>query len=431
MTGQEVLVFQTGAEEIGKVPMVVTEVRKRFKKITERTLIDAYIKGGGAELIQIVRSIIAAKLALQDEIASKSVYYKAERRGRLEERLGLLGFRNVSELTGSVFSLFKSVSSYYGYKVLDSNETMLKVRQESGMPISISKVDEVIRLLDGGEERRSPTPILVSYGPEERTMFVYSIEVGAKGGISLFREPVGLSDDGRLFVGKSLLEELTRSVDNLIGATDSSTQRIQPIDRLSAVRAPNLAEGSARKLLDPLEEYVKTLTGMGLRNVKDSFVKQEDVEARVAAEPLGVVTFVKKPLVSFEEIPREQREEAERRAVEVAMKIEREEGRIPREIPAAEQVTKHYDILSVDPVAKTERLIEVKGHMGPEVYGELTDDEGAVAQTEGSRYWLYIVYNIKVGSKLLRFRDPFSSMNYEIIEKVTKEKRYILWPRAV
>ncbi len=203
------------------------------------------------------------------------------------------------------------------------------------------------------------------------------------------------------------------------------------IDDLSTVRAPNSAQDSGRRLLGPLEEYLNTLTRMGLRNIGGEFVKQEQVDAKISIEPLGVIFFVKKPVVPLEAVPQDVRDEAERRAIQVVMELEKQEGRIPREIPQAEQVTKHYDIFSIDPRSKQERMIEVKGHMGPEVYGELTDDEGQVARAEGAKYWLCIVYNIKAGFKLLRFPDPFSSMNYEIIEKITREKRYILWPKAM
>jgi SNF2 family DNA or RNA helicase len=431
LMGQEVIVYAAGAQEVGKVPMAVTETGKRFKKITERTLIDAYIKGGGAELTAIVRSIIAAKLALQDEIQSKSVFYTAERRARLEERLGLLGFRNISELQSSVLALFRSVSGYYSYTVTAFDGNSIKVQQRIGMPISISKVTEALEMLSHEDPGKSPVPFLVSYGPEERTILVCSVQVRGKKDLILFREPVGLSGDGKLYLGRNLLELVANSIDNLIGSTESSHQDIPRFDNLLVVKAPNAAQDSARRLLTPLEEYLNTLIKEGLRNARVEAVKQEDVDATISAEPLGVLNFVKRPAQLLEAIPYDVRQEAERKAVEIVMAKEREEGRIPREIPFAEQVDKHYDILSTDPNSKEERMIEVKGHMGPEVYGELTDDEGDVAQKEGEKYWLCIVYNIRAGFKLLRFPDPFNSMNYEIIEKVTKEKRYVLWPKAI
>ena len=431
LMGQEVLVYQTGAEEVGKVPMAVTEAGKKFKRVTERTLIDAYVKGGGNELSQIVRSILAAKQALQDELQSKSVFYRTERRGRVEERLGLLGFRNVHELVSSVLGLFKSASSFYGYKVTESGESRLRVEQLSGMPMVISTVNEVMDILGHEKTRQSPTPVLVSYSSAEEAISIFRVRVYGGDKHLLLREPIGISEHGQVLRGKSLLEVVSQALDNFIGATDSSSQKLPDLDKVVIAGGPNSAQDSARRLLGPLEEYLSSLTRLGLRNSGGGFIGQRDLRATVEAEPLGIISFVKKPLVPLEDIPQEVKDEAERKAVEIALETERNEGRVPQEVPLAEQKFRHYDIHSSDPRLHEERLIEVKGHMGPEVYGELTYDEAQVAKNEGKAYWLYIVYNIQGKPKLLRFADPFNNMNYKVIEKVTKETRYVLWPRAV
>ena len=431
LMGQEVLVYQTGAEEVGKVPMAVTEAGKKFKKITERSLIDAYLKGGGSELSQIVKSILAAKQALQDEIQSKSVFYRTERKGRVEDRLGLLGFRNMRELFSSVLGLFMVVSPFYGYKVTEAGDFRLRVEQPTGMPMVISTINQVMDILGYEKTPRSPTPVLVSYSNVEQTFSIFNVQVHGGDRHLLLREPIGISEHGEVLRGRKLLEIVSQAVDNLIGVTDSAIQKQPEADKILIANAPNSAQDSARRLLGPLEEYLSSLTRLGLRNAGGEFIGQADLRATIEAEPIGIINFVKRPLVPLEDIPEEVKAEAERTAVEIVLGVERSEGRMPREIPEREQKSLHYDVYSSDAKLHEERLIEVKGHMGPEVYGELTDDEAQVAKKEGKKYWLYIVYNIQGKHKLLRFADPFNNMNYKIIEKVTKETRYVLWPKAV
>jgi len=430
LMGQEVLVLQTGAEEVGKVPMAVAEGGKKFKRVTERTLIDAYLKGGGLELREIVRSIIAAKVALQDEVENKSVFYRVDSRRRLEERLELLGFRDVHQLISSMMNMFRSASQFYGYRVNERSETRLKVEPPSGMPMVVNSVNEIIDILSRDIVAQAPTPILVSYGSEEETISVYSVEVHGETH-ALWREPIGISSRGVVLRGKKLLDAVSQAVDNLVGVTDSTVQKAPELSSTFVANGPNKAQDSARRLLDPVENYLRTLSKLGLRNAEGRFLGQGDLSANMSLTPIGVVTFVKKPVIPLEEIPLEVRVEAERRAVEMVLEVERAEGRVAKEIPLSEQKTKHYDIYSANPETAEVRLIEVKGHMGPEVYGELTDGEAQVARNEGDRYWLCIVYDITRKPNLLRFANPFNTMNYRVIEKITKETRYVLWPKPV
>jgi len=158
----------------------------------------------------------------------------------------------------------------------------------------------------------------------------------------------------------------------------------------------------------------------GLRG-PDNWMKAEDLDIRISND-LGSIQFIEPPKGSLD-IPEEVKKEVEKRALEIVMKVERDEGRIPEVVPEEE----HYDIRSVDPSTKEVRIIEVKGHLGPEVYGELTSYEAELAERERERYWLYIVYNIGTDPEWIRFRDPVSTMNWEAFERV--ERRYILRPK--
>ena len=142
---------------------------------------------------------------------------------------------------------------------------------------------------------------------------------------------------------------------------------------------------------------------------------------------IGYIRFVKRPLTVPEEIPEKIRRESEKEAMRFVLEVERQEGRIPEVVAESE----HYDIRSVNPATGEVRLIEVKGHKGSEVYGELTASEFKLAQEEGDRYWLYIVYQLgSENPKLLRFRNPTKTMNWTVIEKIEKRSRYVFWPKT-
>ncbi|MEM3356451.1 MAG: DUF3883 domain-containing protein [Candidatus Bathyarchaeia archaeon] len=52
----------------------------------------------------------------------------------------------------------------------------------------------------------------------------------------------------------------------------------------------------------------------------------------------------------------------------------------------------HYDLESRG--NGETRYIEVKGHFGSQIRGELTDNEAIIAEKHADNYWLYIVCNV-------------------------------------
>ena len=109
----------------------------------------------------------------------------------------------------------------------------------------------------------------------------------------------------------------------------------------------------------------------------------------------------------------------------LVIEIEQKQGRIVEKVPES----MHYDLKSVDPSTGSFRIIEVKGHKGPEVFGDLSEKEFELAEKECSKYWLYIVYNIGSGSPdYLAFQDPVKTMNWEQFEIVEKRRKYRLRP---
>ncbi|HDN73987.1 MAG TPA: DUF3883 domain-containing protein, partial [Archaeoglobus sp.] len=176
---------------------------------------------------------------------------------------------------------------------------------------------------------------------------------------------------------------------------------------------------SVIRLLEPVVYYMNKLTNYNLRDPDRTWIRPRDLDVTVL-DPIAWLHFVKP---QKQEIPEDLKRKVEEEAVKFVMKIEESEGRIPEIVPDRE----HYDIKSVDPSTGEIRIIEVKGHWRNEIYAELTHDEAKLAEKEGKRYWLYIVYNIGSTPKFLRFRDPLKTMNWKVFERT--EKRYLLWPK--
>jgi superfamily II DNA/RNA helicase len=141
--GEKIIYYQTDAGEIGKVPMVSVDEKKakKFKKLTEWTLIRAEIKG---ELAAIVNSIMAARQALEREMQGKSIFYKPTTTEEIQEKTAHLGFRDPQEVQSTIFNVLKTTADIYGYTVSEDTKGTLSIQQATGMPMTISRIDEAI-----------------------------------------------------------------------------------------------------------------------------------------------------------------------------------------------------------------------------------------------------------------------------------------------
>ena len=175
--------------------------------------------------------------------------------------------------------------------------------------------------------------------------------------------------------------------------------------------------------------YLERLRRTRLRNPENVWLRPSELKVKIE-KPLATITLIKavrgEGAPPEPEISEEEKEAVEKEAVRIVMEIERSEGRIPSTVPEKE----HYDVKSVDPSTGEVRKIEVKGHKGLEIYGELTDNEAELARRERDKYWLYIVYDIGSGKpKYVRFRNPVETMNWKKLKRVKTETRYLFWPR--
>lgn len=423
ITGQELLLY-ADAEDIMRIPpstaVKIEKGKRKFYRVTEARSIITYLREGDRGLERLVESIIAAKKEIERELASKGVLYKSKTRSEVERTVGLLGFANPAELLASIVNLIESSSTILGFEVSPA-EYGIKISRRGEMPTTLSNLTSIYSYLLYRLTGRLTTQVsLVAYGREGRVALLPVQVVDGRERKILHRELIGIDlEDGSIMRGARLLEVVSKALSHCIGVEQLGEIEDIPITLLS--KAIDEFKKTASRLLDPVSVYISRLSEQMLRNREDTWIRVKDLRIELS-NPVGFIRFVTKPRTPVA-IPEDVKKKAAAEAISIVMDIERMEGRIPETVPEWE----HYDIRSVDPVTREVRFIEVKGHMGSEIYGELTDEEANLARREREKYWLYIVYDIESGKpKWVRFRDPMNTMNWRLSERI--ERRYILTP---
>lgn len=423
--GQEV-VYYADAEEIAKIPPHIAVVekarRKKFLKVTEGKSILTYIREGEAGLENLIASIIAARNELVREVESKGILYKPKTKEDVEKSINPLGFKNPTEILNNLKEVVKGGSKIFGYRVLEEGGNVLKVIRGKEMPIAVETIDDVFGILSH-QGFGSTHHAIVAYGEKNGTVALFPVElINRRDGKTVYRELVGTHiENKQVLRGPTLLNTISQALSSCIGVTEFEPQNFD-VPFILMAKVVDEFKRVAAEILSPLSIYTGKLEGLGLRDADKTFLKTSDVEVRIQ-KPICLIKIAKPPPTPIVNPPEDVKREIEERAVQFVIEVERMEGRNPKRVPE----TEHYDIESVEAIGAV-RLIEVKGHSGSEIFGELTEYEAKLAREKGEIYWLYIVYDIGSGNpKLLRFRDPFRTMNWEIFERV--ERRYILRPR--
>ncbi|MEM1718251.1 MAG: helicase-related protein [Thermosphaera sp.] len=419
-TGEEVLWYSEGEEIFRAPPQVMLEEkkeRKAFRRVTEYRAIHVFIKEGRAGLERFVERILAAKREIEKELKSKSVLYVPKTREEAERGPGALGFSNPSKIMEGLKSLVKSAAPLLGLTVHEGGGS-LKAARGLEMPKTLSTLDDFFGILCLG--KTVPQAIIVSFGECEDDLILVNLKVVYNGTI-VYSEPLGVYyRSGRILRGVDLIIEVSKALSKCIGVSDEELLSLPISLKASILSKVRSALGS---ILSPLTNYRTSLVKDGLRD-PDYWPEERDYRFEIS-EPFGCIKFIMEPPKKVSEPTEDVKRRIEEKAVKFALKVEEDEGRIATIVSEME----HYDIRSIDPKTGEVRKIEVKGHAGLEVCAELTDDEAELARREKERYWLYIVYDINSGSpKILRFRNPLETMNWEVFERV--EKRYRLWPKG-
>ncbi|MEM1574083.1 MAG: helicase-related protein [Candidatus Methanomethylicaceae archaeon] len=427
ITGQEVL-YYTEAEDLAKLPPSIALTRegkrKKFFRVTEAKSIKTYLEKDEAGLQELVRSILAAKLEIEKEITSKGILYKPRSRKEVEEATKLMGFENPSQIFNSMKNLLKAASPILNYKVIEEND-IVKILKGLEMPIMMNTLDSFYAILTEKEDYDINKPIcLVAYGENEILISLMPVLIkDRRDGSILYSEIIGIDiTQGGIFRGSALMNIISQALLNCLGVIElDELYEKMPV----FIYATILDEiRNICNILNVTNIYTSRLENYRLRDHDKTWIKNSNIEISLL-EAKSYLHFVKSPIKPSKEITEDIKKEIEKQAIQIVIEAEKADGRIPTLVPE----TEHYDIKSIDLITGEIRIIEVKGHKGHEVYAELTKDEASIAEKEKERYWLYIVYNI--GSekpKILKFKDPLTSMNWKIFEKI--ERRYILWPKA-
>jgi superfamily II DNA or RNA helicase len=426
VTGQEVLLYAE-AEDLTRVPppiaVRVEKGKKKFYRVTEARAIQTYLRRDEAGLEGLIASIIAARYEIERELSSKGVLYRPKTRSQVEASISLLGFRDPETLLDSMFRLVEASSDILGFKAVRTSGGV-RILTGSEMPITLDSLGDIYGFLTRWRKDTGPLG-LISYGESSRRVVLVPVLVrDGRDGATLYRELMGVdADGGSILRGSELLSTFSKALSGPIGVTEPGGQELEiPITSLSKLM--ECLRRVTAGLLEPLNLYMGRLSSIGLRGVDKVWARPGDLKFEILS-PIGAIRFVegsRGPTAVPEDIKRR----VEEAAVEFVMDVERREGRTPAIVSERE----HYDIRSVNPETGEVRIIEVKGHSGAEVYGELSEEEARLAREGGDSYWLYIVYGIGSGKpELLRFRNPLESMSWRILERI--EKRYILHPRDV
>ena len=418
--GEEAYVIDVYGEDLALQLGEVVKGERRVKA-TEYRLILEYLRGGRSALLELVDYMVEAIKRLNEELRSKGVMPRPtpEEVDRLLG--GLTGFRGAEDVEVSLKRLLRALlkaAPRLGGKVDFVEEgDKLVLFTRGGAPAAVSDacsaLDALKMVLDG----LTATPkYLVARGDEEGELRVYEARIETADGRVVYSEPVGLyttASKVEVFRGGRLLDALSSALENLLFTVDEHA----PIGG----RPPLALEEAIKRVNDTFSEelhkYREWLSRRGWRDFDDEWLpKLGGYHCRVS-RLLGTVRFTSEATAAMESsIDLSKKRSIERIAMEVAMNYEKASGREPIDVSERE----HFDILSRDPVSGQERLIEVKGHSTPSLMVELTEEEYRVASRERSRYWLYIVHSISLGSpQLVAIQDPLSKMR---VEEVTSRK---------
>ncbi len=419
--GREVLRYSADARDVEKPSSAALTKGKKFRRVTEAGLIRAYLERDEAGLRELANAILRAREVIEKELSSKSVLYKPRSRRDVEAALGLLGFRDHEEIVESLKRLLKALAPLRNLKY-EEDEEGVRVKREKEMAVRVSTLDGFYAYLTGEEGIGGPV-CLTALGDEDAVVTLVPVSVrDGRDGSLLYTDVVGYDErSGRVLRGASLLDAVSRALSGLLGAGELAGVLVSEQARAAIV---DEVKRSLSDALSILEHYRERLAKRGLRDSRDDWLEvPEHAEVEVSS-PIGCLRFTTaEPSV----VPEEVKRNAEERAIEVVMEVERKEGRVPERVDR----WAHCDIVSRDPrTGEILRFIEVKGHWGPSVYAELTEREVGLAKKEGDRYWLYVVYDIGSGQpKLFRCRDPLKTLRVEVAERARVERRYILRPQ--
>ncbi|MEM4312066.1 MAG: helicase-related protein [Nitrososphaerales archaeon] len=392
------------------VEFAEVEVGEKKEKINEFRLILASLRG---TLSQYVASLLYLLSRINEELAGKSVYPYVnpdEVMRNLEKRISTTSkeeYRDYSRKLCQIICRKFGVNTY---------------REEICKGDNMQKIWELIRgELKDIDGRLKAYTFFNSVVEPNNTCYLLLAEL-KQGEKPVFEEPV-LYDRSKekIIYGVNLLKYLVDLFNNpLIPCPlEFGNQLSLNIEIGEKARIKRKCMERYEDSINGIREYLYK-SSLNRYRMNNTDIYKYSVDLKEIAIFMGMET-------EPEVIPEDIKKRIEEAAMKLVMQIEEKEGRKPSDNPAKDKMP--YDIYSYDPNTGEERFIEVKGHAGMQIFGELTEREFEFGKEKGNKYWLYIVFNLTTAgdltnAKYLRFRDATNTMKVQIKEKI----KYILLP---
>jgi len=278
----------------------------------------------------------------------------------------------------------------------------------------------------------------------EGTLALVPVKVVDGAGVVVYEEVVGVD------LGRSSIVAGLELVDKVIDILEAGAERVDTrhgLKRIDELRVTAKAKRVIAERLGEVENRIRVLnTVLKARGVaagldagkltvvadRDSIVVIErgEVSPRAARieEALGEQGEAAKqggdsPVAVEVEEPGsvEERLRLERRALQLVMRYELDQGRLPRDV----HEERSYDIESRDPETnEVLRYIEVKAHAGYSGLIELTEREYEFARSHRDKYWLYLVVGMATPEpRIITIHDPLSKLDLKPVRKKKVEER--------
>ncbi|MEZ0345347.1 MAG: DUF3883 domain-containing protein [Infirmifilum sp.] len=410
--GEEALILDLWQRP--QMPPVVVRRGEKLSRVSEYTLRREYLAGGREALGKLVDAIVQTIQQLQEALEKVGGSSRPSREEVERFMREAVGFASAQEAEGAVARLLRALEGRTDEVV--SKDGQPSVRSPGGTLVPVSRTWSALSAFLAGEGKLRNPVYVIAGGDSEREVHVHEVQIRLRDGPVVYSEVVGVDEEGRVVRGAELLNLIAEALEREI--LEANEFSMDGRDDWAPLK--NFTVKLIDYLLKDFKSYRLALANLrpGQSRDEEPSMKFDKGEDRL----LAVIRFTGEGGLRAEaEVSLEEKRRLEEEAMRFALEYERRHGREPVDVSQSE----HYDIYSVDRRTGEERFIEVKGHRGPSLLAELTEDEYRVAQQLRDRYWLYVVVNVGTGSpQLVAIQDPLSKMRVEVRGTV----RFLLKP---
>ncbi|HIH77426.1 MAG TPA: DEAD/DEAH box helicase family protein [Halobacteria archaeon] len=347
------------------------DVDGKKEKINEFTLILSSLRGN---LSQYIEKLLFILSSMNEEFSIKSIYPYADP-GEIKEHLtNRLSATSTKEYEEYSKRLCRIICEKCGVEAR---------RQEICNSDNPQKIWKLIRGELEGMDGILTTNIFFSPAIDpDNTHYLFNVVV-KHDGRSVFEELI-LYEKSRkkIIYGSDLLKYLVELFSKPLVSLPSTkdTSSSFDIELGDEAKIKRMCGERYRGSIDKVMDYLKDAAAKGYREDVQSY--KYDIELNKLATFIGMEN-------QPEDIPEEIKKKIENAAMDLVMEIERREERKPDDGPAKRQ--EPYDIYSYDPKTGEERFIEVKGHAGVQIFGELSEREFKFGEEKGEQTFLELV----------------------------------------